>query len=93
MAVIYQNSHMGSWAAGSEASAKRAPAAARRGGRPRPQRGPDWGKVREPTWEFPKNRALFRGPYNKDHSISGSIVGARNFWKLPLGGTAGLEPC
>ena len=32
---------------------------------------------------FPKLGYLFRGPYNKDHSILGSILGFPNSGKLP----------
>ena len=37
-------------------------------------------------WGFPKIRGtLLGGPHNKDYSILGSILGSRNFGKLPYG--------
>ena len=38
-------------------------------------------------WRFPKIRGiLFRGPYDKDYSILGSILGSPYFGKLPYRG-------
>ena len=40
------------------------------------------------TWGVPKIRGeLFGGPYTKDNSILGSILGSPNFGKLPYSGS------
>ena len=43
--------------------------------------------VHEVTWEFPK---LIRGPYNKDPTIYGAILGSPNFSETPTCRLVGL---
>ena len=42
--------------------------------------------------EIPKIRVIFlKGPYKKDHSILGSILGSPSFGKLPCSARASRE--
>ena len=44
-----------------------------------------------PTWEFPKTRGtLFWGPYNKDPTIWGTILGSPTFGNSHISGLKGL---